>query len=178
MRTRTLRHVAVLPLMLLGTSAALAVQGQDVNKLDKKEWAVLVVEMHNGKCKLKEKQTTPFRTQAGGEVSWVVVGYCPAQNGVAQRIGIDKASFTKNNTTTKFDPFDANASVLEVDVPTSPFGPWSRLVGKIKPESEIPAAVKGHYKYKIKINKADAEHRSPADDGDFFLCPIWPCELQ
>ena len=113
MRKRTLRRFVVVPLLLMGTSSGLAIQGQDdVNKLDRKEWAVLVVEMHNGKCKLREKQTTPFRTQAASEVNWIVVGHCPAQNGVAQRIGIDKSTFTKNNTTTKFDPFDVNASVL------------------------------------------------------------------
>ena len=125
----------------------------------------------------RKSRRTSFGTDAQSEVSWIVVGYCPPKNGVAQRIGIDPGSFTKTNTTTKFNPFDMNTSVLEVDVPVSPYGPWSRIIGKLRPVSEIPDTVKGHYKYKIKINKADAEHRSPADEGDFFLCPVWPCRL-
>src|SRR5687768_2315565 len=105
MRKRTSWNVAGPLVIAFAASLSQGPQVPNVNKLDKKEWAVLVVEMNNGKCKLKEKQTSEFRSEAGAEVSWIVVGYCPPVNGVPQRIGIDPGSFTKANTTTKFNPF-------------------------------------------------------------------------
>lgn len=149
-----------------------------LDDLGKKEWVVLAVEMHNGKCKLAEKNPGDIRTDGkDGQsfVNWIVVGHCPAVDGKPQRIAIDSNSFEMDGN--KFNPFQADGTVLEVDIPTSVAGPWSLLTGHVKHQNEIPADKKGRYKYKVKINNSDAEWRSPADDGDFFLCPVWPCGL-
>ena len=146
----------------------------DLDDLDKKEWVVLAVGVNNaGKCALREKQTSDIRTEAKSEVNWIVVGYCPAVDDKPQTISIDR-KFMKHGGTLEFDPFKNEGSVLSISIPTSQEGPWGRLIGRIK--DTVSENEKGRYKYKIRINESVAEWRSPADDGDFYLCPVWPCE--
>ena len=98
MRKATFLNVVVVT--LLGVSVACGGKRftLDMDELGKKEWIVLAVGMHNNKCKLVEKEPGDIRTDGGGGqsfVNWVVVGYCPAIAGTAQRIAIDPNSFDK-----------------------------------------------------------------------------------
>ena len=167
--------LTVAAVALLGLNSGCGGKRLDVNDLDKKEWVVLVVAVNNaGKCALKEKQTSEIRTEAKSQVNWIVVGFCPADSeGKPQTISIDR-KFVKQGGSTEFDPFK-DGSVLNVPVPTTSEGPWSRLIGRVK--DTITENEKGRYKYKIRINGDVAEWRSAADDGDFYVCPVWPCDF-
>ena len=155
----------------LTVGAACGPKTLNLEELDKKEWVVLAVGVNNaGKCALKEKQTSEIRTEAKSQVNWIVVGYCPAVEGKPQTIEIDR-KFKKNGQ--EYDPFK-DTSALKIDIPTTD-GQFGRMRGDVK--DSVSADQKGRYKYKIRINQEVAEWRSPADDGDFFLCPVWPCDF-
>jgi len=168
MRRLAILVVAALAAVTVGASCG--PKKLNVGQLDKKEWVVLAVGVNNaGKCALREKQVSEIRTEAKSQVNWIVVGHCPAVEGKQQTIAIDP-KFKKGSE--EYDPFKSEGSVLSAPIPTEP-NQFVHLKGLTL--DQIPENRKGLYKYKIRINDAVAEWKSFADDGDFFLCPVWPC---
>jgi len=158
--------VAVLAMLTVGSSCRHKIK---VSHLDKKEWIVLPIGVNaDGVCALQEKQPGDLRTEAKSQVVWIVVGSCPLKDGKPQTIEIKRA-FLKNGQGQGYDPFNDTGSKLKEDIPSAE-GSGIRLKGKLK-----DAVEKGRYKYTILINGQDAQWRSRADDGDFYLCPVWPC---
>ena len=139
-----------------------------VANLDKKEFVIVPVGMQGGSCVLLQKQPGDLRTEGDSHVTWVVVGSCE-KNGKPVSIEI-KRMLVKNNQ--DYDAFVDNGTKLTDFIPTSD-GPAVYLRGKLKPKANIQ---KGRYKYTVMIDGAEAQFQSRADDGDFFLCPVWPCD--
>ena len=140
-----------------------------VSHLDKKEWIVLPIGVNaEGVCALQEREPGELRTEAKSQVVWIVVGSCPLKDGNPQTIEI-KRTFVKHGQSKGYEPFVEAGSKLKDDIPTVE-GAGIRLRGRLKDVVE-----KGGYKYTILINGQDAQWRSRADDGAFYLCPVWPC---
>jgi hypothetical protein len=140
-----------------------------VSSLDKKEFVILPVGMQGGVCSLLQKQPGDLRTEGDSHVTWVVVGSCDAKGGNPITIEI-KRKLVKNGG--EYDAFVDGGTKLSGSIPTSD-GPAVYLRGKLKPRANIE---KGRYKYTVLIDGAEAQFQSRADDGDFFLCPVWPCD--
>jgi hypothetical protein len=172
MKSSRIAVVAVLVSTVAVVSCAL--KQLDLDDLDRKEWVVLSVVVHDGKCSLRERHTSEIRTEGNSQVNWIVVGNCPAVNGKPQTITIDR-KFRKNKKSEEFDPFKTEGSMLSVAIPTEA-GQSVILKGMTLDRDQITKNRKGHYKYTILINGEIAQWRSPADEGDFFLCPVWPCD--
>ena len=140
----------------------------NVKNLDKKEFVILPVGMQGNTCSLLQQRPGDLRTEGNGHVTWVVVGSC---NKEGKPVSIEIKPMLMKVGGGSFEPFVAGASKLMDVIPTSD-GSVS-LRGKLKPKENIQ---KGHYKYTVLIDGVQAQFASPAEDGDFYLCPVWPCD--
>ena len=130
----------------------------------KKEWIVLAVHTDStGACRLVEKTPGEIRTQSGSNTFWIIAGTCSGTHTIA----IDR-QFKKGGQT--YDLFENTGTTLDGTIPSSVTGPSVILRGKLKNNLE-----KGRYTYTIKIDGQPAEFNSRADDGEYYLCPVWPC---
>jgi hypothetical protein len=118
----------------------------------------------SGACVLQQKTPQEIRTDAGSVVRWMFVGAC--QGG--PKIGIRQTVMKDGRPHELFDLSDPGTK-LEETAPATP-GPPVTLSAKMKQNLE-----KGHYSYQVLINGRPAEYNSPADEGSFFACPVWPC---
>lgn len=134
-------------------------------KLDKKEWIVIPVwtDPVTRTCRVQEKTPSEIRTEFKSNVFWIIAGTCEGAHTIA--IG---RSFEQGNKT--YDLFEDAGTHLEGNISSAESGPSLILKGKLKDRLQ-----KGLYKYRILIDGKPAEFRSAADEGDFFLCPVWPC---
>ena len=127
----------------------------------KKESVILYVWLdgRDGRCKLRERIPGEIRAESGSEVRWIIEGSCEGKHTISvdrrlKRGGVLKDLFVGSN------PIETGASDGES---------MSGTVRKIE-ESE-----KGLYKYRIFIDGQPAHYNSYADDGNFEVCPDWPC---
>ena len=156
--------VAFLLLLALGSSASC---GKHINFriLGKQETVLILLRTDaSGACVLQQKTPQEIRTDAGSLVRWMFVGACQG----SPKIGIRPTVMKDGRPHELFD-LSSPETKLEDTAPATP-GPPVTLSAKMKQNLE-----KGHYKYQVLINGQPAEYNSPADEGDFFACPFWPC---
>ena len=138
---------------------------------------VLVVGDEQRQCELKESRRPRYAPPPIAQVTWVVVGSCPAD----ERKGADDRRSTEDRHEDEHDrsirPLRNEQLPCSKSTYPLPYGPWTGQSATPACES-IPETVKGHYRYKVKINKtADAGTPNYGQEGDFLLCPVWPCRL-
>ena len=167
MRRTAVVAVAVLVMFGGGSSCGHKVK---VSSLDKKEFVILPVGMQGGVCSLLQKQPGDLRTEGDSHVTWIVVGSCELnKDGKPHSIEIKRQLVAGGQS---YDAFVDSGTKLKDDIPTSD-GPSVSLRGKLKAKENIK---KGHYKYTVLIDGTEAQWQSRANDGDFYLCPVWPCD--
>lgn len=159
---RTLSCTAALGLLI---AAAGCVAAFRVANLPKQEWITVPVGMVDGVCKMIQKRPAELRTEARSQVHWIVTGNCTGNPTVA----IDEFKLGETSVP-QGDLFDPNGTSLEGKLPTIGTEPFVRLHGRLKSGLQ-----KAHYTYRVLINGQPAQFQSPADRGDMFMCPVWPC---
>ncbi len=129
----------------------------------KNEYASIVLKDVNGVCKVKERRPQAIFTESSSTVTWTVVGSCAGANSVA----IERQFKVAGGSGTK-DVFvsGANLSTTAQD--------GNKISGVLKPDL-TPNGRKVLFYYTILINGRPAEYASAADEGDFMVCPAWPC---
>lgn len=143
---------------VLAVSVLYAFRPKPVPKKDqfKNEYAVIAVQDKNNQCKVKEKRPQDIYTEQGSSVTWIIIGSCSG----SPAIEIDRAFLDGSATIDLFTPGDLRTTTQN----------GNTIVGHLK-----PVLNKGNYEYTILINGKPAEYESPADRGNFGVCPTWPC---
>jgi hypothetical protein len=122
----------------------------------RQEWTVLVLMFENGVCKMGQKQPDSLHTSAGRVVHWVIEGNCPGHT-----ISIERSFKYNGQSIDILEPGQLSA-------PASAGGP--PITATLKQSVD-----RGDYKYTILIDGQAAQYASLADDGDMYVCPVWPC---
>lgn len=157
--------VAAFVLLLALASSASCQKHLNFQSLGKQETVLIQIRTGaNGTCVLEQKTPQEVRTDAGSLVRWLFVGACKDGPSIAIRKTVMKDG-------QEHQLFDLNSpdTKLEGTAPATA-GPPVILTARVIKDLE-----KGHYKYQVLINGQPAEYNSPADEGDFFACPVWPC---
>jgi hypothetical protein len=146
----------------LAVSVLYAFRPKPVPKKDhyKNEYAVIAVQDKNNQCMVKEKRPQDIYTEPGSSVTWIIMGSCSG----SPAIEIDRTfvDVDGSGTIDLFTPGDLSTTAQN----------GNTIVGHLK--SDL-AKTKANYEYTILINKKPAEYDSPADRGNFGVCPTWPC---
>jgi hypothetical protein len=134
-------------------------------------------------CKLVRRTPSEFRTDAGAVVTWVFFGTCPETT-----IAIRRQLTREGESFDLFDPDAegrslegrmpavAQATVVQPRAPGVTPAPSPGTASALILRARISGSVqKGRYKYQILIDGNPATFNQLADDGDFFVCPRWPC---
>jgi hypothetical protein len=124
-----------------------------------------IVQDAQGNCKLAHKTPAEIRTDADGphgpgKLTWQIKGTC-----VNSTVAITP-EFRKDGRNHKIV-----TGLTSKGVPATDGEEITATVIPVRP----PDLRKGRYRFTILINGKPAEYASPADDGSFFFCPIWPC---
>ncbi|MEO6213684.1 MAG: hypothetical protein ABIP65_08670 [Vicinamibacterales bacterium] len=159
---RTLISAATIAAVILTASCAAKYR---FAHLPKKEWIFVAVGMDNGICKVIEQRPGELRTEANSQVHWVIAGSCTGDLKVT--IGDFRA---KQTPVLQGVIFSASGTKLEGNLPSGGEEATLRLHGRLNANLE-----KAHYTYEVLIDGLPAQFKSPADRGDMFVCPVWPC---
>lgn len=157
--------IAAATFAVIAATACSTHHGFTLGHAPKQEWIAIAIGMRDNMCKVVEQKPAEIRTEAGSQVHWIVTGGCTGPTSVAIK-GFKKGG----NAVQTGEIFDVNGSSLEDKLPSSADDAMVRLHGKVKTGLQ-----KAHYTYQVWLNGTPAEFKSPADDGDMYLCPIWPC---
>jgi hypothetical protein len=122
----------------------------------KQEIVVLHLRMNGDSCKLYDKTPPTLRTQHGATIRWIIAGNC----GGRDRIHVEPMFI---------GPGGASVRAIEPKEADVPAAEGQHL------NATVNAVPKGLYRYTVKINNAPAEYDSRADEGEFYLCPMWLC---
>ena len=155
--------VIVLGMVILAACAS-KFDRREVHEKGRQEVVVLHVKLVSGKCLLFDRTPQEIRTQLGAPITWLIAGQC----GDSDTIGIDPMFRLQGHPNARIvGPSDLNSSV--------PARAGNQLTATVLQQLPAGTPDKGAYQFRVKINGKDAEYNSLADEGDFYLCPSWPC---
>lgn len=163
-RMKTPAAVALVAVTLASLPACARHQGlfKPPHDKGKQEIVVLHVNERSGSCKLYDRTPPEIRTQLGSDITWIVAGSCPGD-----RISIDPMFRRANGTPVRI----VRSTDLNGDIAAES---GQRLTAQV--QTTLPKELqKGLYFYQVNINGVPAEYNSRADDGEFYMCPKWPC---
>jgi hypothetical protein len=139
--------------------------GPQETGLGKQEMVFIRIVQDGSGCKLADKTPSEIRTEVKGktgpgQITWVIAGSCENS-----RVAISR-EFKKGG---QRHPVVTGLTAEGVEAKEG-----NKITATVRPD--LPAGLqKALYRFEILINGKPAEFNSPADDGSFFLCPVWPC---
>jgi hypothetical protein len=141
-------------------------------------------------CKLVRETPSEFRTENGALVTWVFFGPCPGTS-----IAIRRELARQGESLDLFEPDDetegrrlrgtVGASASADPAPAAARAPAASGQMQV-PGAEADAILilrarmqgnltQGRYKYRVLIDGRPAQFNPDAEEGDFWVCPKWPC---
>ena len=165
---RRTAFVAAALVALAGASCAKDFRfGGKLIPLGKQEMVFIrVVQDADKRCKLATKTPSEIRTDSDGstgpgQIKWVITGSCPGSR-VAISPEFKKGGGRRHQIVTGLTTEGVAATAGE------------EITATVR--RDLPLGLKkGVYRFQILIDGKPAEYNSPADEGYFFMCPVWPC---
>ena len=144
-------------ILILGVRYFMPPQDQDARP-EERENVVLQLRLDGTQCMLQVRTPPAVRARWGATVTWTLAGNCGENHTVAIN-----EQFRDLDTGTSVD-------IIESGELRQPAVAGRQLRATLQGGTE-----EKQYRYEVLIDGKPAQYASPANHGDLFACPDWPC---